>query len=108
MPSNALTALSPLDGRYAGKVDPLRDYFSEFALIRHRVRVELAWFAALADEPLLQEMAPFTDATRATLSRIGTRFGEGDRRFSADTAGGAGDDSDAAIEGKGPFQVSVH
>jgi len=46
-----LTALSPLDGRYAAKADRLRDQFSEFALIRQRVRVELAWLAALAAEP---------------------------------------------------------
>ncbi|HEX6794450.1 MAG TPA: adenylosuccinate lyase, partial [Casimicrobiaceae bacterium] len=42
-----LTALSPLDGRYAQKVDPLRSCFSEFALIRDRVRVEIAWLLAL-------------------------------------------------------------
>jgi adenylosuccinate lyase len=41
-----LTALSPLDGRYAQKVDALRDCFSEFALIRDRVRVEIAWLLA--------------------------------------------------------------
>ena len=46
-----LTALSPLDGRYARKVDALREQFSEFALIRQRVRVEIAWLLALAAEP---------------------------------------------------------
>src|SRR6185437_5122291 len=59
-----LTALSPLDGRYAQNVDPLRDCFSEFALIRDRVRVEIAWLLALSDEPAIAEVAPFSDAAR--------------------------------------------
>ena len=46
MPS-PLAALSPLDGRYARTADPLRGYFSEQALIRYRVRIELAWLEAL-------------------------------------------------------------
>ena len=45
-----LTALSPLDGRYGGKVEALRAHFSEFGLIRNRVRVEVAWLKALAAE----------------------------------------------------------
>ena len=44
-----LTALSPLDGRYAAKVDALRQQFSEFALIRQRMRVDVAWLLALAE-----------------------------------------------------------
>ena len=74
MADTALQALSPLDGRYAAKVDALREYFSEHALIRQRVRIELAWFAALADEPLLAELAPVPVATRAKLEDIGTGF----------------------------------
>ena len=46
-PISPLTALSPLDGRYAGKVDALRPYASEFALMHHRVFVEVAWLKAL-------------------------------------------------------------
>jgi adenylosuccinate lyase len=57
-----LTALSPLDGRYAEKVDALRDQFSEFALIRQRVRVEVAWLLALAAEGAIAEVPPFADA----------------------------------------------
>ena len=49
MPS-PLAALSPLDGRYARSADPLRGYFSEQALIRYRVRIELEWLQALAAE----------------------------------------------------------
>ena len=44
-------ALSPLDGRYAGKLAPLREVFSEAGLMRERVRVECAWFLALAEGP---------------------------------------------------------
>ena len=64
----ALTALSPLDGRYAGKVSALRGEFSEFGLIRHRVRIELAWLSALAAEPVIEEVPPFSDATRKALA----------------------------------------
>src|SRR4029079_3585029 len=69
-----LTALSPLDGRYAGKADVLREQFSEFALIRQRVRVEIAWVIALADEPAIGEVPPFPEAVKATLARIGASF----------------------------------
>ena len=64
VPDSALTALSPLDGRYAAKVAALREHFSEFGLIRARVRVEIAWLIALADEPGIAEVA----AVRAALS----------------------------------------
>src|SRR6478672_1382699 len=69
-----LTALSPLDGRYAGAVDALREHFGEFALIRQRVRVEIAWLSALADEPSIVEVPAFPDAVKATLARIGASF----------------------------------
>ena len=49
-----LTAVSPVDGRYAGKTESLREYFSEFALIRYRVRVEIEYFIALCSIPLPQ------------------------------------------------------
>ena len=48
MALSSLTALTPLDGRYSSKVEPLRKYFSELGLIRYRVLVELAWLKALA------------------------------------------------------------
>ena len=69
-----LTALSPLDGRYASKADALREQFSEFALIRQRVRVEIAWLCALADEPTIVEVPAFTNAVKETLARIGASF----------------------------------
>ena len=49
MEASALTALSPVDGRYAATVAPLREYFSEAALIRERIRVEALWFLQLSD-----------------------------------------------------------
>ena len=51
MSEAALLALSPLDGRYAGKVDALRPIFSEYGLIKARVKVEVEWLLALAAEP---------------------------------------------------------
>jgi adenylosuccinate lyase len=70
----ALTALSPLDGRYADKVAGLREHFSEFGLIRDRVRVEIAWLVALCDEPSIREVAPFPAAARAALAAAGAQF----------------------------------
>ena len=73
-----LTALSPLDGRYHGKVDALRDYFSEFGLIRFRVLVEIEWLKALAAQPDIPEIAPFSAATVAQLDALNTNFCEAD------------------------------
>jgi len=58
---SALTALSPVDGRYAGKVDALRPIFSEYGLIRARVRVEIEWLLALAAEPGIVELPAFSE-----------------------------------------------
>jgi len=77
MPS-PLSALSPLDGRYAKTLDPLRAYFSEHALIRYRVRIELAWLQMLAAEPRIRELRPFARGTRATLRRLVAAFSERD------------------------------
>jgi len=65
--SHALTALSPLDGRYASKTRALQDHFSEFALIRLRVRIEIAWLEALAAEPAFDLLPPFSAGTLAEL-----------------------------------------
>ena len=71
---NPLTALSPLDGRYAGKVDALREHFSEFGLIRARLKVEIEWLKALAAEPHFSEIAPFSPSTVAELDALVTNF----------------------------------
>src|SRR5512141_2460394 len=71
--SSPLTALSPLDGRYAGKTEPLRPIFSEFGLMHRRVLVEVRWLIALADESGIGEVA-FSAAARQRLMTIGEGF----------------------------------
>jgi len=71
-----LNALSPLDGRYAAKLDALRPYFSEFGLIRNRVKVEIEWLKALAAEPAIAEIKPFSAATLAELADVIANFSE--------------------------------
>ena len=77
MPST-LAALSPLDGRYSRTADPLRPFLSEFGLIRYRVLVELAWLKALAAEPAIRELKPFSKATVAELDALIDAFSERD------------------------------
>jgi adenylosuccinate lyase len=77
MPS-PLAALSPLDGRYARTADPLRRFFSEQALIRYRVRIELAWLEALGTERAVRELKPFSARTRAALQALLKAFSERD------------------------------
>ncbi len=77
MPS-PLAALSPLDGRYERSADPLRPYFSEAALIRYRVLVELEWLKALAAERRIRELKPFSRATRLALDRLVAGFADKD------------------------------
>ena len=71
---SALTALSPLDGRYADKLEPLRAHFSEFGLIKNRVRVEVEWLKAMAAAPELVEIKPFSRASIAELDLIVSGF----------------------------------
>jgi adenylosuccinate lyase len=52
--TTALTAVSPIDGRYRNKVEILSEYFSEYALIKYRVRVEIEYFISLCNIPLPQ------------------------------------------------------
>ena len=74
MQLDSLTALSPLDGRYASKVDALRPIFSEYGLMHRRVAVEIAWLIALSDEPGIVELPPFPAAARAALHAIADGF----------------------------------
>jgi len=73
-----LTALSPLDGRYHGKMDALRAYFSEFGLIRFRVLIEIEWLKALSAQPGIPEIAPFSAAALAQLDALSADFCEAD------------------------------
>ncbi len=72
MPATAIEALSPLDGRYAGKLAAVRYLFSEAGLMRERVRVECAWFLALADGPATAQLAGLPHAARRWLERLAT------------------------------------
>ena len=74
MPLDPLTALSPLDGRYAAKVEPLRPIFSEFGLMHRRVQVEIAWLLELGAEARIGELPPFSDAAVARLHAIADDF----------------------------------
>ena len=74
MALDTLTALSPLDGRYAAKVGSLRTHFSEFGLFRNRIRVEIEWLKALAAAPEIGEVAVFSPATVAELDAMGANF----------------------------------
>jgi adenylosuccinate lyase len=78
MPLSPLTALSPLDGRYARATEGLRPWFSELALIAHRVRVEVEWLIALGAEPGIPEVAPFAAPAAAKLRALASGFTEAD------------------------------
>ena len=73
-----LTALSPVDGRYAGKTTELRQYFSEFGLIKHRVLVEIRWLQALSKFADISEVPEFSSAANQTLEAILENFSEDD------------------------------
>ncbi|WP_322629213.1 adenylosuccinate lyase [Halothiobacillus sp.] len=70
----SLTAISPVDGRYARQTEPLRAYFSEFALIKNRVRVEIEWFKALSAHPGISEVPSLSLAARLFLDEIVDNF----------------------------------
>ncbi|NOT14976.1 MAG: adenylosuccinate lyase [Methylotenera sp.] len=78
MSLTTLNALSPLDGRYQSKLDALRPYFSEYALIKHRAWVEIEWLKALSAAKELAEIAPFSAETIAELDAAITEFSEED------------------------------
>lgn len=75
---NALTALSPIDGRYAKKCDDLRPYLSEYGLIAARVTVEVRWLQSLAAHQGIQEVPVFSAATTQLLNDIVSNFNETD------------------------------
>jgi adenylosuccinate lyase len=74
MELNELTAISPVDGRYGSKTAALRELFSEYGLIKHRVLVEIRWFQALAAEKGISEVAALDDAAKAVLNGIADNF----------------------------------
>jgi adenylosuccinate lyase len=78
MDLTALNALSPVDGRYASKVDDLRPIFSEYGLIRHRILVEIRWLQALAEAPEIAEVPPLSEHAKHLLDGIFDGFSEED------------------------------
>ncbi|MBQ7626196.1 MAG: adenylosuccinate lyase [Rhodocyclaceae bacterium] len=76
--TSSLLALSPLDGRYGDKLDALRGHFSEYGLIRNRIRVEIEWLKALAAEATFAEIAPFSPESIAALDAAAQTFSEAD------------------------------
>lgn len=70
MSLSTLVSISPLDGRYDSKVADLREHFSEYGLIRNRIKVEIEWLKALAAEPALAEVAGFSKATVTQLDAV--------------------------------------
>ena len=71
---NSLTAISPIDGRYAEKTFKLREIFSEYGLIRYRVRVEVRWIEALARAGGIDEVPELTGGARKRLDQIVDEF----------------------------------
>ncbi|MDM3871929.1 adenylosuccinate lyase [Porticoccus sp. W117] len=78
MDLSTLSAVTPIDGRYASKTAALRIVFSEFGLIKARVEVEIRWLQQLANHPEVAEVQPFSDDANALLNSIVDNFGEAD------------------------------
>jgi adenylosuccinate lyase len=78
MNHSPLTAISPIDGRYARQVEKLRPIFSEYGLIRFRVLVEIRWLQALAAETKISEVPAFSEAAKQALDAIAAGFSEAD------------------------------
>ena len=78
MTLSQLTAISPVDGRYAGKLEDLRTITSEFGLIRRRVQVEIQWLRHLAAEPGIEEVPPLSPEAQGFLENLLEAFGEAD------------------------------
>ena len=85
MSLTSLTALSPVDGRYAGKVDALRPLFSEYGLIRARVEVEVRWLQRLATHPGIPEVPAFSAEANAVLDALVANFSETDAEWIKNT-----------------------
>jgi adenylosuccinate lyase len=80
MKLSALSAVSPIDGRYGGKTEPLREVFSEFGLIKRRVLVEIRWLQCLAAHEGIAEVPALSKAANRTLNSIADKFREVDAR----------------------------
>ena len=84
---DTLQAISPLDGRYCGKVGELRDVFSEYGLVKRRVAVECAWLSALAANPGIPECPPFSSEESAIVASLAENFTVADAQRVKDIEG---------------------
>ena len=91
MELSALSAISPIDGRYGGKTAALREVFSEFGLIKRRVLVEVRWLQQLADHPGIPEVPALSPTASAALEEIVDNFAEMDARCLLYTSDAADD-----------------
>ncbi len=80
MDLSALTAISPIDGRYSSKTNALRPIFSEYGLFRFRVEVEIEWLKALAEHKGIKEIAPFSKNSIKILDKIKNDFSVADAK----------------------------
>lgn len=78
MSLSTLTAISPVDGRYRARTEALAAYFSEYALIRYRVLVEIRWLQQLAAHPGIPEAPPLSELAQSRLEQLITEFSEAD------------------------------
>ncbi len=78
MELSPLTAISPIDGRYGSKTQSLRDFYSEYGLIRFRVLVEVRWLQQLSKNPDIYEVPEFSDEANGVLNAIVDNFSEAD------------------------------
>jgi adenylosuccinate lyase len=75
MELSALTAISPIDGRYGAKTAPLREFFSEYGLIKNRVSVEIRWLLFLSQQPAITEIGQLSSEASALLQSVASDFG---------------------------------
>ena len=80
MEFSPLTAISAVDGRYAGRTEALREFLSEYGLIRYRVMLELRWFQALAGQPQMPEFPALSDSAQLYLQDLLEQFDTADAR----------------------------
>ncbi len=78
MEFSALTAISAVDGRYAGRTESLREFLSEYGLIRYRLIVELRWFQALAGQPQMPEFPALSGSAQHYLQDLVKQFSTDD------------------------------
>ena len=78
--SFAITSISPIDGRYSNQTESLKPIFSEFGLIKHRVKVEILWLIALSNDSDIRELPKFSNQNLKYLNHLISEFSEKDAK----------------------------